>query len=371
MHMNIKRSVRGYVRDTYINSKATLNPSLHPINCAMGSSQWGMSAMADEAHRAFSASDLTNYCDPFHEHLVDKIYARFQVSREQVSLFLGHGSFNLADRLMHKFISPEIMIGAGPQFNEIPSEFVAAGGAYVPVAFGEYEFPTAAIKEMIGVKTSIVYIDNPNNPTGRLVSLDTITEIAETAMQSGTLVLVDEAYGDFVDDSCSAVHLVPAFENIIVIRSFSKALGLAAARVGYMFMPRQLAMYYRNLDVPFEPSLHSALLASATLEDPLFIEHVRKSAARSKQALIPVLEQQGLSVLPTHPQTSILSVRLNGSNVVDAFASISVSVEPGSAFKQTNDTWDDSYCRIRIPHEENLTELIDRIKTLKLSDRSA
>jgi histidinol-phosphate aminotransferase len=370
-NVHIRKSVKGYVRDSYLGSAAEFNQTLSPIDCAIGSSQWGMSDRAIAAHRAHDPSTLARYADPFHERLAHKIHERFGLSKEQAPLFFGHGSFNLAERVIHKLIEPTVMIGVGPQFNEIPSEFVAAGGSYrpVPLSGPRYDFPLERIKQLAQEGASVIYLDNPNNPTGQLLSLGAVAHIAEHAAQHGVMLLVDEAYGDFVDDSHSSTHLVRAFPNMIVIRSFSKALGLAAARVGYMFMSPEIAVLYRNLDVPFEPTLHSAELALATLEDSDFISGVRKQAAESKSFIMPILLERGFEVLPTHPQTSILTACLKGGNAVRAFASISVTVEPGSAFVQTNGSWDDSYCRLRLPPREHLTELAARIRSLQLSGR--
>lgn len=372
-NVHIRNSVQGYVRDSYLGSSVALNPALNPIDCAIGSSQWGMSNRAIAAHRAHDPLTLARYADPFHEGLARKICERFGLSEERAPLFLGHGSFNLAERVIHKLIKPTVMIGVGPQFNEIPSEFVAAGGVYrpVPLSRPRYDFPFEKIMHLAKDGASIIYLDNPNNPTGQLLSLDVIADLAKGASRHGTILLVDEAYGDFVEDSHSAAHLVQAYSNLIVIRSFSKALGLAAARVGYMFMSPEIAALYRNLDVPFEPTLHSAQLALATLEDADFIRGVREQVAESKSFIMPILLDRGFEILPTHPRTSILTAHLRGGNAVQMFASISVTVEPGSAFVQTNPSWDDSYCRLRLPAREHLAELANRIKSLHLSERSS
>ncbi len=366
--LSIRESVQGYVRDTYLGLSTSYNDTYRLIDCAIGCSQWGISSYATAAHLRHSPETLARYPEPNHDTVLKPfILKRFGLGRDLAScLFLGHGSFNLAERLIHKLIKPGIMLGVGPQFNEIPTEFVAAGGAYrpIPLVGTSYDFPfsqlTAALKE----GASVLYIDNPNNPTGNFLDLKRIEKLIRTAELSGIIAIVDEAYGDFVEDSQSAIHLVPRFRNLVVLRSFSKALGLAAARVGYMFMSQDMVRHYQHLDVPFEPTLHSAELARATLEDVMFLEHVRKSATSTKKRLIPVLESRGFTVLPTHPATSILSVHKRGEDLVRLFASIGVSVEPGSAFQRTNKDWDDSYCRIRLPKESDIDELESRIRSI-------
>lgn len=361
----VRKSVHGYVRDSYLGLSARYNDAYRLIDCAIGCSQWGVSPLAIEAHARHSPETLARYPEPGHETLLKPaILRRFGLESDaSPHLFLGHGSFNLAERLIHKLIEPGIMIGVGPQFNEIPTEFVAAGGTYrpIPMKGPSYVFPMAQVIAALNQGASVLYIDNPNNPTGQCLDLSIIEELVRTAEICGAIVIIDEAYGDFVEDSQSAVHLVSRHSNLAVLRSFSKALGLAAARVGYMFVSKDIARYYQNLDVPFEPSLHSAELARATLEDTTFLEHVRASAIKAKRRLVPVLESSGFTVLPTHPATSILSVHKNGADLVSIFASMGVSVEPGSAFQKTNPDWNDSYCRLRLPPEDDCAELERRL----------
>jgi histidinol-phosphate aminotransferase len=368
-NLRLRKGVLGYVRDTYLGTSATYDPHFRLIDCAIGSSQYGVSEQAIAAHARHSVQANAIYPELFYDRLLKPaIMERFRgTSIPAENLFLGHGSFNLAERLIHKLIEPGTMLGVGPQFNEIPSEFVAAGGRYLPILVREpeYALPSDELLKNMGSGISVLYLDNPNNPLGSHVSLAQIAELARAAERYGVIVMVDEAYGDFVADSESAAYLVKNFRNLAVIRSFSKGLGLAAARVGYMFLSAPLAEAYRQLDVPFEPSLASAELAHATLSDASFITMVREKATAAKKLLAVEISIAGLSVLPTHPVTSIMTVHRAHIDVVALFASIGVSVEPGSAFRLTNPAWDDSYCRLRLPPESDVNELIARLRSLR------
>lgn len=132
-----------------------------------------------------------------------------------------------------------------------------------------------------------------------------------------------------------------------------------------MFLSSEIAKYYQPLDVPFEPTLFSAELARATLDDLAFILHVRESTTESKHLLMPLLEEIGFMILPTHPATSIMTLFREGHDVVKMFASIGVSVEPGSAFRKTHSGWDNSYCRFRLPKKDDIQELQSRLKHMQ------
>lgn len=369
-NLSIRENVKGYVRDTYLGlSDIEYNKEYSIIDCLIGSSQWGVSQKAVETHTKQDIQVQAVYPEPFYDQLLKPaILRRFGVvGLESGNIFFGHGSFNLAERLIHKLISPGVMLGVGPQFNEIPSEFVAAGGTYQTVLIKnpDYAFPKEMLKNSLREGISVMYIDNPNNPLGRLIDIQDLSELVAVANQENVIVIVDEAYADFVDDKQSAAHLVPHFQNVAVLRSFSKGLGLAAARIGYMFLSSAIAKYYQPLDVPFEPTLSSAELARATLDDLAFIFHVRNSTAESKSLLMPFLEEIGFTILPTHPATSIMTLFREGHDVVKMFASIGVSVEPGSAFRKTHSGWDNSYCRFRLPKKDDLQELQSRLKHIQ------
>lgn len=382
--MTLREALLDYERDTYLeleepresSSKAEVERSAvarardgDTIDCAVGYSQWGTSPLAKKALRHLDASLLCRYPEASHDSLLKPdLLAKYEPKGVTANeLFLGHGSFNLIERVIHKFLRVDTMVGIGPQFAEIPSEFKAAGGNYhaIPLKLPEYTLPIDDIEATVKAESvSVLYIDNPNNPLGQCFELEDLHRLVDTCEQEGTIVLVDEAWGDFVANECSAIHLVGMHNNVIVVRSFSKALGLAAERVGYMFMSKHLAKYYRKIDVPFEPGIVGAKLAKETLGDTEFISHVRGQVRAAKADVVQALENVGLGVLPTHPDVSILSVHDPSRDIVHEFRSRGILVQAGSSFAHTNPEWNDSFCRLRVVHGSLVPILCDRIGTI-------
>ncbi len=367
-------------RDTYLRRSSPVTPEdavaaggfspLAPIDCLLGCGQWGVSPLAHAALRALDPAGFASYPERFHETLLaPAILERFRahgVTGEQ--LFLGHGSFNILERVVYKLVRPGAMVGIGPQFAEIPSEWRAAGGSYLPLPLEApaYSLPLAPIEGALargGV--SLVYVDNPNNPLGRHFPLAEMERLATSCRRHDAILVVDEALGDFLEDAQSSVRLTAFHENVIVTRSFSKALGLAAERVGYAFFSPPLARYYRQIDVPFEPGLVAATLARETLRDPGFLEHVRGEARWAKAEIVRALGDAGLSVLPTHPSVSILTVHAPSRDLRRQLRSRGVLVQAGSSFGRTHPGWDDSYCRLRIVARRLVPTLCERIRSLQ------
>jgi histidinol-phosphate aminotransferase len=369
----LRDTLADYVRDTYVRGGAKPDIPDAPdmiaggiVDCRSGIFDFDVSPAVIDALREFDPDRLHRYTPAAEEsRLRQAILRRFApAGLRDDQLFLGHGSFNLIERVIHKFLRPDVMGGVGPQFSEVPSEFVAAGGRYEPIPLIEpmAELPFDALERAIDSgRWSALYIDNPNNPLGRAFTLPNLERLARACDRSGAVLVVDEAFGDYISDEASAAHLVPRYRSLIVVRSFSKALGLAAERIGYAFFSEDLARVYRQIDVPFEPGVVAQALACAALADATFLERVRAEVRRNKRAIVGALEGTGLRVLPTHPEVAILSIQGPGRDVVREFRERGVAALPGSSFAQTHPAWDDSYCRVRVLRGDDLALLCRRL----------
>ena len=372
----IREGLRGYTRDSYVRRSSTCASCDAPgafaggiIDCATGIFEFDPSPRVALALSAFDVNRLDRYTPYAVELLLKRaILDRFRpagVSDQQV--FLGHGSFNLLERLIHKFLKVGWMAGVGPQFSEVPSEFGAAGGRYESFALLEPDaaLPMSTLEAELGSgKYSILYIDNPNNPLGRAFEPDTLEHLASICDRAGTALLVDEAFADYLDDRVSAIHLVPRHRNLIVVRSFSKALGLAGERVGYMVMSSDLARVYREIDVPYEPGIVGQTLAIETLADPAWMERVRLEVRAAKTRIVHALAHTDIRVLPTHPDVAIMAVHRAGADLSCDFRRRGIVALPGSNFANTHAAWDDSYCRLRVVHGDPLELLCGRLPTV-------
>jgi len=372
----IREGLRGYARDSYVRRSSTCAACDAPeafaggiIDCATGIFEFDPSPRVMSALATFDVNRLDRYT-PYPVELLLKraILDRFRpagVSEQQV--FLGHGSFNLLERLIHKFLKAGWMAGVGPQFSEVPSEFEAAGGHYQSFSLLEPDaaLPVRALESELASGTySVLYIDNPNNPLGRAFEPATLEHLASICDRTGTALLVDEAFADYLDDRVSAIHLVPRYRNLIVVRSFSKALGLAGERVGYMFMSSDLARVYREIDVPYEPGIVGQTLAIETLADPAWIERVRLEVREAKTRIVQALAQTDIRVLPTHPDVAIMAVHRPGADLSCHFRQRGIVALPGSNFANTHAAWDDSYCRLRVVHGDPLELLCQRLASV-------
>jgi len=160
-------------------------------------------------------------------------------------------------------------------------------------------------------------------------------------------VIIDEAYGDFIGKEKSAVNLIDKYANLIVVRSFSKGLGLAGLRIGYGISSYELASYYEKVDIPFSVSQVSCFLAAEALLDEDFILNCRKMVKREKAELIAGLEEKGYFVSETFESCPIFVLGHNDGEVSlkTRLLSRGILTESGGDFRNLGD----KYVRVNTP----------------------
>lgn len=298
-------------------------------------------------------------------------------------IFDGPGSYGILAKIIWQLpdltTQEEIgVLGIGPQFANIAS-FVEAHGKkqngylnfpYLPIQpsldLPYYEKIRLLIdqrKQMNGHR--FIYIDNPNNPTGDFSSLESIRELVEIANQHKDVVIIDEAYGDVVDDNQSAIHLVDQYPNLIVLRGIAKSLGMAGARVGYAIMSKELGELYKSLQLVFGVGGPQQLVLNEVLKPEIIKPHlqqIREKTVLLKRQLINGLTQLGVRVFPTHEAVPILLAQGPVDNFFQRLRRWQIVTERGSDFIKTYPL-DDSYVRIKVPgSEEEIIEVLNRVK---------
>lgn len=216
-------------------------------------------------------------------------------------IFLGNGSNELLVRLGQIVLTPgDEVIFAEPSFSVYPStvKLFEAIEVAVPLRGSTHDLP--AFEKAITPRTRLVYIANPNNPTGTIVPLSEVVRFLE-ACPPTVLVVLDEAYYEYVDDPSyfDSLELLSRFPNLAVLRTFSKAYGLAGLRVGYGVAHPELAALYQKIRDPFNVNSVALSAAEAALGD---LEHVKKVMdlnRKTRKRLWDGLREMGMDPVPS------------------------------------------------------------------------
>ncbi len=216
---------------------------------------------------AEAAGEMNRYPDTAATALVARLAARFEVDVEQIAV--GCGSVTLCEMLIQALCTHENeVIFAWRSFEAYPvvTQVVGAREVRVPLT-REHALDLAAMAAAITPATRLIFVCTPNNPTGAAVHRDELEAFLDK-VPDHVLVVLDEAYLEFVDDSDvpDGLEYARARRNVAVLRTFSKAYGLAGLRVGYCVAPRQVAEALRKVYMPFSVNSLAQVAALASLD---------------------------------------------------------------------------------------------------------
>ncbi|MFC1616586.1 pyridoxal phosphate-dependent aminotransferase [Candidatus Margulisiibacteriota bacterium] len=157
----------------------------------------------------------------------------------------------------------------------------------------DLSFPTEKIIGLISPKTNLIVLCNPNNPTGTVIPQPEIKEILDKALENKAIVLVDEAYFEFLQQS--AAKFINDYPNLIITRTFSKAFGLAALRIGYLISQKQNIDNMLKVRIPYDINMPAVIAASASLDNISDIEnYIAEVMYSAKPKLEDFFQKKGI-----------------------------------------------------------------------------
>lgn len=178
-----------------------------------------------------------------------------------------------------------------------------------------YGYDLKAIADNIDSKTKLIYLANPNNPTGTIFTSDEFDAFIER-VPSHVLVVADEAYFEYTKRSeVFPDSMIYRYDNVITLRTFSKAYGLAGLRLGYGLAHESLISHLSKVKLPFEPSALAQAGGLAALKDEAFIERAVALNTRERARLSEFLGSKGLNYIPSH--TNFIMVEMGDEAEVD------------------------------------------------------
>jgi len=200
--------------------------------------------------------------------------------------------------LWHIFLAAGDNIICCPPTFSLYTSVTTLCGAYileVPRSI-DYEVDVEGILEALTPETKMIVLCSPNNPTGNPVAEADVLTLLET----GRIVVVDEAYVEFSDRPRGYAHLVPQYSNLVVLRTFSKWAGLAGLRIGYGLFPEWIGAYMRRAQCPFEVNVAGHIAAIETLNDLDYVfGNVRKIVQERDRVYNVLASQPYLEPIPS------------------------------------------------------------------------
>jgi histidinol-phosphate aminotransferase len=279
------------------------------VDLSDNTNQWGTPPAAERALRVAAESMLRGYPAAYGESLKDALASYVGVGANQI--VTGTGSDDILDCAFRALARPGDRVAyQSPTFVMVPTFARTNGLEPVPVPLT----PTFDLDAdaMLATGARILYICSPNNPTGNALSRDAMRTVVDNAPG---WVVIDEAYVDFADDD--AVELVRRSNRVLVARTFSKAFGLAGARVGYGIGSPELILEIEKARGPYKLTAFGEQAARAALVDDIeWVREKAKAAIVEREWLRDQLAARGIQTVPS--QANFLFAAIAGASEIAA-----------------------------------------------------
>lgn len=318
--LTIEQIQERYGLDTVIKLASNENP--------LGTSPLVQKTISAHAARAF------RYPENHTPRLAKAIAVTAGVPEECV--LVGNGSDEIIDMLfrMKGIPGKSNVVCYGNSFAMYRMCAKLTGLEYREVPRGDdYELPLAAMAEAADENTAMVIVTSPDNPTGLTATVDDLSVLAGVLPQD-CLLVVDEAYIEFAwpPESYSPAQAFDKFENLVALRTFSKAYGLAGLRVGYGILPPKLAALMKNARIPFTVNLLAEEAALAALEDEVFFHETLQLVMHGREYFTEELTRLGCKVWPSQSNFVMFEPPKPAQAVFKALLKRGIIVRPLGSF---------------------------------------
>jgi histidinol-phosphate aminotransferase len=318
------------------------------VKLASNENPYGCSPAAREAV-VNTLSDTRLYPDGACTALREAVAAKFNIDGK--TIVFGAGTDEVIAMLGKIFIEPgDECITASCTFSQYAASVLSMGGKMVFVPGKNFGYDLAAIPSYITDRTKIIFIANPNNPSGTYHTAAE-QEALMQAVPSHITVVFDEAYQEYVtaSDYPNTWETLKKYSNAILLKTFSKIYGLAGLRVGYGVMSIATANEMEKIRCPFNVSAAAQAAAKAALNDTAFVQQSHMANLRVMAITEAALIKKGLPYIPS--QTNFLSVDMGkpSTQVFEEWMSRGYIVRSGLALGMS-----DGYQRISIGTEEEM-----------------
>ena len=273
--------------------------------------------------------EINRYPDPSSADLVAAISQQFSVPAEHISL--GTGSVALCGQIIQSAAGPgDEVIYAWRSFEAYPiwTQIAGATSVQVPLAADE-SHDLDAMKAAITNRTRVIFICSPNNPTGQISSAQDIAKFIKSVSPE-ILIVLDEAYIEYLPDELrsDSVGLYREHPNVVVLRTFSKAYGLAGLRVGYAFAQERISAALRKTALPFGVSTLAQVASIAALKAEAELMERVKFVQQERARVLAALRAQGWT--PEESYANFVWLRLNEktAHVYESLEQAGLSVRP-------------------------------------------
>jgi len=322
------------------------------VKLASNENPLGMSPKAKAAVEA-AMGGLERYPDQF--ELIAKLAERLGVTQNQI--VIGNGSNDVLDLAARVFLAPgRSSVFSQHAFAVYPLATLSTGAECIAAPAKHYGHDLDAMQAAIRADTRVVWIANPNNPTGNFLPYPAVRDFI-AAVPTDVAVVLDEAYNEYLPpaERVDTVSWLKEFPNLIITRTFSKIFGLAGLRVGYSVSSPEVADLLNRVRQPFNVNNLAIAAACAALDDHLFVAESYELNRRGMEQIVAGLKRLGLEHIPSHGNFVTFAVK-DGAAINLKLLKQGIIVRPIGGYGLPN------HLRVTIGRESENTRFLDALE---------
>jgi len=296
----------------------------NPYGCSPKAKQAVIDSMSGEAGALYPDGACTA--------LRVALAAKYNVAPERI--VFGCGTDEIIAMIGKVFVNPgDECISAAVSFSQYAASVISMGGTMVYSPMKNHGFDLADILTKITDKTKVIFVANPNNPTGTTHSAAEQAAFMEK-VPANILVAFDEAYSEFADapDYPDTVAVLDKYPNILYMKTFSKAYGLASLRVGYAIGQPDVIELFEKIRGPFNVSVQAQAAAAAALADSEFLAETVQNNAAVRAYLCAECDKLGLSYIPSQANFVMVDIKKDSAQAFSDLMKKGYIIRPGVAF---------------------------------------
>ena len=303
-----------------------------------------------------ATAEITRYPDGNGFALKTAIANKFSLDPAQITL--GNGSNDVLEMVARAFVSPsDEVLFSEHAFAVYPIVTQAIGAKAVTAPAKDFGHDLAKMAELISEKTKLIFIANPNNPTGTYLDLAELEQFIAN-VPTTTLVVLDEAYVEYGEQSINTIDWLAKYDNLIITRTFSKAYGLAGLRIGYALSNAEVADLLNRIRQPFNGNSLALAAAEVALNDDGYLIKTKQLNDAGMQQLQAGFDELGLAYISSKGNFICVDTQQNGGEVFEKLLQQGVIVRPVGNYGLPN------YLRVSIGLAEENQRFLDVLPTV-------
>ncbi|RUO77633.1 histidinol-phosphate transaminase [Idiomarina seosinensis] len=324
----------------------------HVVKLASNENPLGLSEKVRTALQA-ELSNLIRYPDANGFYLKSKLAELHRVEPQQITL--GNGSNDVLEILARTFVSAEEeVIFSQHAFVVYPLVTQAIGAKGVAVPAKDYGHDLEAMAAAVTDKTKMIFVANPNNPTGTFLTTEQIKDFLDK-VPPHVIVVLDEAYYEYVPEPerAPSIDWLQHYPNLVVSRTFSKAYGLAGLRAGYAVSSTEIADLMNRIRQPFNVNALSLKAAEVVLDDHDYLQQAVQVNQQGMKQLVEFCQQQGYDYIPSYGNFLTIEFGPKAMDIYEKLLHEGIIVRPVGGYQLPN------HLRVSIGLKEENQAFID------------